>query len=275
MKFRKTFLLFTIFTLLVGSSVVSAKKGVSESEIDQYLIDNGTPVEEVSKIPYSAKLRLYDLGATFVSVKSTKSNIYEPAAEGSMMPLSFAEDFEADLYTYQTPNTVNKQISYELIYTWDWDEDPDFTLEDQFAIAWTDDWNLRGSHWEYRWSGTNNLGAACSGWDSGSNVKQAPPGTGVAWEIDLRSDLQANCGIKRHSGYGHASIYRQHDGSGNPEVTSAVGNYFHKFNAIANGVVTFGGGANNNPELGISWSSFYSSPSAEPHSWTWYHKNYF
>lgn len=147
-------------------------------------------------------------------------------------------------------NAISKKV---LIYGWDWSYKPFYTLVDKAAIAWSGGFTAEPDMFMWGYQGFRSVSDQVYYEDSGTNYTDYNPNVGIGTEIDIKNSYQSLM-IMRHAGIIAVSLTKR---TTTDSRESAVGRYYHKYNAIAlNGTLSFAS-SGVSPTISISWSYAY------------------
>lgn len=278
--FKKIISLTIAATLAFGSSVFAAEDNQQNIEmLDQYLSQNGYPQELIDIYEPEQKQDLYNQGAVFVSYDVKGDNIKDTAIKP--LDLDSSNNFSHYLSVSQVKSNTGT-VQFAVNYNWDWVYAPDFTLEDQWAIAWSDGFQLVDgtSRWTYKAFGRSNLLGEDTNGGTTNYGGVYTVGAGLVWKANLVNGwtrVSGNQAIQyktyRHKGWSAFNIKKGHDGSNKVVSSGLSGMYFHKFVNV-NGSVSFGGGSIY-PSISITpQSAFDSSKNSATRQFDWKQANF-
>ncbi|WP_145323439.1 hypothetical protein [Paenibacillus xylanexedens] len=284
-----------LFTCLLAVSFLSSTSSIAfgaesvnlnTDQLDAYLVENGYPSTLIEVLEQEQKQDLYDQKAVYTShyvasstVNENSENNIESSEEGNVSALSLS-NFTHVISLSQVATTSGK-VDFQVNYNWDWNYGPTYTFEDQWGLAWSDDFDAVPSSAKYSYKafghcplcGSSGKYAETQG-TSKTGYKKYTPGAGIGFSANLINGFTGSdgnlYGVYRHKGWSGFKITKPHDGSGRIDSSSMVAQYFHKYLTL-NGELSFSGGAV--PDVGISASTAYDQSNDEGHQWNWYHKN--
>ncbi len=262
------------------TSVALAEQSVSESEINNYLINAGYPQTTIDRLVYDQKITLYENNAIFVTEKFVPSNLIESNSNvylpTDITPLALS-NFGHSITVSQVTASSSSKVAFAVDYNWYWDYSPVWTLTDKFGLAWTDSFRLK--------SGTARTGYNVVGTCGGRYYQKTYPVStsfyngidGIGWDVDLVGMYHVtDCPpdnrvqVKEHRGWGQFIMEKVHDGS-NKLVTSAISaSYFHKQVGLTG---TLGFSATG-PAVTITNSISYDESYAAYEDWDWVQKTF-
>ena len=273
-----------IFIYLISPDSGYASTSIpSMEEINQYLIEQGLPQENVSQISDEDKINLYRDGARLVAIDTEYGNLNEtqttgklPIKEHPISPLATLKNWTGTLSIWEVASGRKDILKHRVFYQWTWNQRANFNLTDKFGVAWSDDWDAlpETSKYSYTVRGVNNTGANNSRTFNYTGYSDYKPGNGIGWSVNILHNF--NIGsvyheTNRHQGYGTVDIVKGHNRSGRQDSSSAVGQYFHKRGAVT-GSINFNG--SSKPGISISWATQYDTSPVSPRQWYWHHRDY-
>ncbi len=281
-----------VFLLTPSLTIASAEENtaLNEKDLNQYLINHNYPQSLIDTYDIEQKQELYDEKATLVSIETRKETVVESTygmtleqkrhvSEQIPQKNSITTQAQSgDLNNFTHTISMSKVASstagltqYVVNYNWDWNYDPVFTRTDQFALAWTDDWDVVDNSAKYSYKAFGRRGSdSAIGSTAGnpiSGARTSSPGAGVGWQVNLVNAFSSN-GISydvfRHKGWGTVKLSKAKNTSGHIDQSSIVGKYFHQ-RAAVNGELSF----SPTPGIAISWGTQYDESNAVSKTWTW------
>ncbi|MGP3782580.1 hypothetical protein [Paenibacillus sp. 1A_MP2] len=287
-RFTTLLLILSLFTSVLAGSAAAEDQvielnGINEQEINTYLKNAGYTQEVIDTLELYQKEYLYEEKAIFTAHKNALGQLTE-SEEG------VAEDFSLMSLPNWTHSLVVSQVKapsgyvdFIFSYNSDWSYRPNFTSEEKFGIAWTDDFDPypETAKYSYQARGYQDRPTAYPGCPSRrtnggtiwSGYNTYNPGAGVGWAINLiGSWWSQDCGyytVDGHKGSGQVKAGKAHSNNSAPDSSSAVGKYFHR-TYLANGELGFSGV----PTITISPSSNYDPSDEVGARWNWTNKNY-
>lgn len=267
---KLAFFCVCIFVLFNGAALAKLDvAAIPKAALDAYLADAHFPEELIQTLPYSVKLDLFQEEGVYCNHTIEKLHLYDSTdyKRDSVNGLLSLPNFTHSILTARLPTTTPGIARYYMSYSYLWDYKPGMALTDKYGIAWNGDWNFEtgsfraGYEYNQPFYEDNWINA-----DSRVSLDTASPGTGVGWKVDLYYGNGTN--VFGHAGYGRVILLKAHDGSGRADVSSYVGQYFHKWIGI-DGSLTF----SKTPGINITWKVNYDSSSPHAGGWIWYHRD--
>lgn len=280
---KRFFLVFMVLSLVFtcSLSVLATKEsadtgGLSEMQLDEYLTTSGYPQEIIEIFEFEQKKSLYEQEAVYTSHEINYGYLTESGAmQTNDNTIQDLINFSQTLVMSQAPTTVSGLAQALVTYNWTWDYVPLVTSTDKWGIAWTDDWDpiANTAKYSYRAIAESAPGVEIASSSTGniSGYDKFDPGAGIGFAVNLIFAFNqngVNYGVTKHKGWSEVRLQRPHDGSGRPDSTSAVANYFHRYGTF-NGTLEF----DKKPKVSISFAWTYDKHRDIGANLTWYHQD--
>ncbi len=162
--------------------------------------------------------------------------------------------------THKSYNTSTKYLVKNISYIFDWNYDPFWTLTDQFAIAWSKEFNYPSSggySFKYDAYGVANPSGERAYYTTrsftASDVYYKTPSAGVGHKYDIIGSFFSSFdySVYRHYVSLNFDITRYWSGSQNEEA-NYVAKYYHKIAGVEGSL-----SLSATPSISISWASSY------------------
>ncbi|MCT2194755.1 hypothetical protein M3G15_06345 [Paenibacillus sp. p3-SID1389] len=269
----KSFAILAIAFGVISSSTTYAKADMNEDQLNEYLQDHGYPIIVIQNLELEQKKDIVAQNGSYAGHYAESSYI----GDGEITTQQLGTNFTHMISLSQVTAAAGK-VDFLVNYNWDWNYGPTFTSDDQWGLAWTDDFDAYPStaKYSYKTFGFSQSNPAIRAETAGNQItgyNTYTPGAGIGWSVNLIQAFQQNGTtfiVDRNKGWSQIKIGKAHNGSGKIDSSSIVGKYFHKYLA-ANGSLSFD---KSGPSAGISYDWAYDSSNDYGYQWDWYHKNY-
>lgn len=227
-----------LVTAVTFSSQNALAESLTEEEIDQKLLEIGTPQEDLDMMSLEIKEDVLDFGAVeFLDGDSITDSLDEGEPEGvgtfGTIP---SNEFSLNTVAYKGPNKSDGRSQFQVITKWDWHIGPFWKMTDPFGISW-DSSKLRlqdnSTYYKHEWCPEYAFPRCSVVRNDDQNVVAYSESGGVGWNADLKSKVWEQ--------NGYTSVILESKSTNPPKGSSQIhAGYYHTWGLGSVGL-SFGG----------------------------------